>query len=202
MTNEPSRIQDGNGIPITSTDLGSGHRGLDFNATLSFGGFQRLTKTFTRSATVTAYAANNCLACSAPGPTTQNLANAGRVVGGSGSIVRAVMKTDLISWTNPVSVVIYDVAVPATWIADYAAFDVKWADAANIVGILQFTGFSKDATGAAACIARSNILDGLDIPYNCGVADQNLYFQCWLPSGTPTPANAQNFLLNIGVVRD
>lgn len=164
-------------------------------------GFYRIVKEFTRPANTTQYAALDCLADNAPGPTTQNLPLAGRIVGGSGTIVRAVMKSDNLSWTNPITVVLYDKAVPAAWIADNAAFDPKYADSDNIVGILQFSAFVKDATGATGSFVKS-LLDGINMPYVCKSDSQNLYFQCFLPSGTPTPASAQKFKLNIGVLRD
>jgi hypothetical protein len=165
-------------------------------------GFYRCVKEFTRPANITAYAALDCLADNAPGPTTQNLPLAGRVVGGSGTIVRAVMKTDNLSWTNPITIVIYDGAAPGTWIADNAAnFDpVYTGDSSNIVGVISFGGFAKDAYGGAGSFVKS-LVDGLDMPYKCAADSTNLYYQCFLPSGTPTPASAQKFKLNIGVLR-
>jgi len=104
-------------------------------------------------------------------------------------------------WTNPITVVIYDLASPAAFIADNDAFDSKYADSDNIVAALEFPEFKKDATGAAGSFVKS-VLGNLNIPYRCAAASQNLTFQCFLPSGTPTPTNLQKFKLNIGLVRD
>ena len=164
-------------------------------------GFRRLIKEFTRPTGTDQYAVNDCLAAASPSVTTQNLPLAGRVVGGTGTIVRAVMKTDNLSWTNPISVVIYDLAPPGSFIADNAVFDPQYADSDNIVAVLQFSSFIKDATGAAGSFVKS-VLDGLDLPYHCAADSQNLYYQNFLPSGTPVPASAQKFQFNIGVVRD
>lgn len=166
-------------------------------------GFYRSTKEFTRPANTTQYAQYDCLGDASPGPTTQNIPLAGRVVGGSGAILRAVMKTNNMSWTNPINVVIYDLAVPASWIADNAAFDPQYGNAPNIVGIIQFGTFAKDATGGAGSFVRSNgIMSDAVLPYKCAADSQNLYYQCFLPSGAPTPASAQKFLLNFGLLRD
>lgn len=165
------------------------------------GGYKRLKVEFTRPANTTAYTALDCLADNAPSITTQILAGAGRVNGGSGSIVRAVMKTDMLTWTNPITMVLYEAAPAGGFIADNSAFDVKYTDAANVVGVIQFTTFAKDATGAAGSLVKCAV-EGLNIPYVCGAAVDDLYFQCFIPSGTPTPASGQKFYLNIGVIRD
>jgi len=170
------------------------------SATVLEGGNKRLVKEFTRPADATAYAALVCLADNAPSATTHNLPDAGRMIGGSGSIIRAEMVTDNLSWTNGITVVIYD-EPPASFIADNAAFDVKYVDQPNKVGTLAFPAFAKDATGAAGSFVKC-VLEGLNMPYECADDSTNLYFQCFLPSGTPTPASGQKFYLNIGVNRD
>lgn len=164
------------------------------------GGFKRLKCEFTRPANTTPYSALDCLADNAASVTTQLLAGAGAANGGSGSIIRAEMMTDNLSWTNAIYVVIYDGSGPAAFIADNTAFDTKYADVANIVGVIMFTSFSKDATGAAGSFVKCAV-DGLNMPYVCGAAVDDLYFQCFIPSGTPTPASGQKFYLNIGVLQ-
>jgi hypothetical protein len=170
-------------------------------ASIDAKGFHRVTKEFIRADNATQYSALDCLAAASPSITTQNIPLAARVVGGSGTIVRAVMKTDMLTWTNPISVAIYDLALPAAFIADNDAFDAKYADSDNVVAVLEFPEFRKDATGAAGSFVKS-VLGNLNIPYRCAPASTNLTFQSFLPSGTPTPANLQKFKLNIGLVRD
>jgi hypothetical protein len=215
---QPVRIHDSDGNPIktanplavtvtaqaapASLPLPTGAALESSLSAINAKGFYRIVKEIVRPTDTTPYSANDCLGAAAPGPTTQNLPLAGRVVGGSGAIVRAVMKTDNLSWTAAVYVVVYDLAVPASWIADNAAFDPKYADSDNIVGVIQFNSFAKDASGAAGSFVKSNgVLSDASLPYRCAADSQNLYFQCFV-TGTPTPANAQKFKLNVGVVRD
>jgi hypothetical protein len=164
-------------------------------------GFYRAVKEFSRPTNTDQYAANDCIAAASPGVTTQNIPNAGRINGGTGSIMRAVLKTDNLSWTTPMTLVIYDRAAPGAFIADNAAFDPLYADSDNIVGILEFPEFKKDATGAAGSFVRA-ALNNLNMPYRCAADSVNLYFEAFIPSGTPTPANGQKFKLNVGLVRD
>ncbi|MCK9570637.1 hypothetical protein M0R72_16940 [Candidatus Pacearchaeota archaeon] len=178
-------------------DLGSDEYA---SATVLEGGNKRLVKEFTRPANTTQYSALDCISDAAPSVTTQNLPLAGRMIGGSGSIIRAVMATDNLSWTNGITVHIYD-EPPISFIADNAAYDPKYADKANMVGTLAFSAFAKDATGAAGSFVKC-VLEGLNMPYECADDSTNLYFQCFLPSGTPTPTSGQKFYLNIGVMRD
>ena len=199
LTSTYKTLKDGLGADFKAKvyNLGSDEHA---SSTVLEGGNKRLVKEFTRPANTTAYAAFDCLADNAPSVTTQNLPLAGRMIGGSGSIIRAVMATNNLSWTNAITVIIYD-ASPGSFIADNAAFDPQYADKAHIVGTLAFSAFAKDATGAAGSFVKC-VLEGLNMPYECADDSTNLYFQCFLPSGTPTPASGQKFYLNIGVVRD
>ena len=200
MTDTAMKIQDENGYYYLDAEGAATAGDPARIRRVLAGGNKRLVKEFTRPADTTAYAALDCLSDAAPSVTTQNLPLAGRVNAGTGSIIRAVMKTDNLSWTNGITVVIYD-EPPASFIADNAAFDVKYADKANVVGTLAFSAFAKDATGAAGSFVKC-ALEGLNMPYECASDSTNLYFQCFLPSGTPTPASGQKFYLNIGVMRD
>lgn len=166
-----------------------------------FSGFKRIKCEITRPANTTAYAALDCVADASASATTQALPYAGRIDGGTGSILRAVIKTDNLSWTNPITMVIYDGDGPAAFIADNAAFDPKYEDKQDVVGTISFPTFVKDATGASGSYYKS-VVDSLNMPYECGSSTKSLYFQLFIPSGTPAPASGQKFYLNIGVVRD
>lgn len=186
-------------VRITNS-MGAGDYGASLES-IDAKGFYRITQEFIRPDNATQYAIFDCLASATPNSTTQKIPFAARVVGGSGTITRAVLKTNNMSWTNPVSVVIYDLAPPAVFIGDNNAFDPKWADGDNIVAVLDFPEFRKDATGAAGSFMKS-VIGNLNISYRCAPASQDLPFQAFLPSGTPTPTNLQKFKLNIGLVRD
>jgi hypothetical protein len=166
------------------------------------GGFKRLKKELTIPGASGAYSALDCIAAATPSITTQNIPLAGRAAGLGGSIVRAVLKTDLLTWTGQVKMVIYDGAGPAVFIADHAAFDDKYADAANVVGVIDFTSFAKTATGAAGSLVKC-VVEGINLPYECGAAVTDLYFQLFTPASSGvTPAASQKFYLNIGVLRN
>ncbi len=165
------------------------------------GGFYRCVEEITRPANVDQYATFDAIADVSVNNTTHAIVGAGRINGGSGSIQRAVLKTDLLTWTTAITIIIYDRAPPDSWIADNAAFDSKYVDSDNVVGAIAFPAFSKDATGAAGSYVKS-VVDGLNIPYRCADDSTYIYWQAFLPSGTPTPASGQKFKLNLGVVRD
>jgi hypothetical protein len=172
------------------------------SATVLEGGNKRLKKELTIPGASGAYSALDCIAAASPSVSTQNIPLAGRMIGGSGSIIRAVLKTDNLSWTGQVKMVVYDGAPPASFIADHAAFDDKYADAANIVGVIDFPSFAKTATGAAGSLVKC-VVEGLNMPYECADDSTNLYFQLFTPASSGvTPAASQKFYLNIGVVRD
>lgn len=155
----------------------------------------------TRPANATPYAANDALADVAPSTTTHLLAGMARANGGSGRIVRAVIKTDNVSWTNALRVVIYKAAPAGGFIADNSAFDAKYADKASIVGTIMFPGFTAMGVGAAGGI-RAAVVEGLYLPYECGAGVSDLYFQIYIPSGTPTPVSGQKFYLHLGIEQD
>lgn len=155
----------------------------------------------TRPADTTQYAANDAIADNDPSITTHLLSGMARANGGSGRIVRAVIKTDNVSWTNALRVVVYKAAPAGGFIADNSAFDAKYADKASIVGTITFPGFSAMGTGAAGGI-RAAVVEGLYIPYACGAGVKDLYFQMYIPSGTPTPASGQKFYVHLGIEQD
>lgn len=163
------------------------------------GGFENCAIEFSRPGNTTPYSALDCLSDNAPSITTQVLAGVARKNGGSGTILRATLKTDMTTWTNPITFVIYSVA-PGAFIADNSAFDRMYADKASAIGMLEFPSF-QTVTGGAGSFRWAS-LDGLNIPYGCDAAIDDLYFQAYIPSGTPTPASAQKFYLQLGVLRD
>lgn len=175
--------------------------GDDVKASLTvlLGGFDIIEREFTRPANTTAYAAKDCLADNSPSITTQVLEDVARKVGGSGTIVRAVMKTDNPAWTNGISVVVYRQA-PGAFISDNAAFDRLYVDKAKAIGQIDFASF-QTVTGGAGSFAWC-ALEGMNMPFKCDAALADLYFQCYIPSGTPTPTSGQKFYLSFGVLKD
>ena len=154
----------------------------------------------TRPADTTQYAANDAIADNDPSITTHLLSGMARANGGSGRIVRACIKTDNVSWTNALRVVVYKAAPAGGFIADNAAYDDKYADKASIVGTIQFPGFVPMGAGAADGI-RAAVAKGEYLAYECAAGSKDLYFQIW-QTGTPTPASAQKFFVVLDVEKD
>ncbi len=193
-------IVDANGATKYVGAEGAGSNGDPFLVRrILEGGYYQTGIEFTRPANTTPYSALDCLGDNAPSITTQVLANAARKVGGSGSILRAVLKTDKVDWSNAITVVIYKQA-PASFIADNAAFDRMYADKSKAIGMIEFPSF-QTVTGGVGSFRWASV-EGLNIPYVCDASLADLYFQCYIPSGTPTPASGQKFYLEIGVLRD
>lgn len=189
------------GNVIVSGTVGIDQSTANANEVVIKGGRVRVYKEITRPSNTTAYAAKDAIADASASSTTQKLTNCARVNGGSGAIVRAVLKTDKVDWTNPVYVVIYDAAPPAAFIADNAAFDVLYAEAlSQVCGIIRFTNFETITGGTGA--QAWTVAEGLYIPFKCAVDSRDLYFQKYIPGGSPTPASAQKFVLILGIEQD
>jgi hypothetical protein len=194
------KVLDGDGVAYYIDAEGAGSVGdpAKIKRVLE-GGYHVCEIEFTRPANTTAYSALDCLADNAPSITTQVLAGAARKVGGSGAILRAVLKTDKVDWTNPINLVIYKLA-PGAFIADNSPFDRMYADKAKAIGMIEFPSFATVTGGAGSF--RWAAVEGLNIPFACDAALADLYFQAYIPSGTPTPASGQKFYLQVGVLRD
>jgi hypothetical protein len=162
------------------------------------GGFKRLKHELT--VVGGSYSANDCVACSSPSITTQKIPLAGRVLGGGGAIVRAVMMTDNLSMDTDIGMIIYDGDGPGEFIEDNAEFDDKYADAENIVAELYFSPFAKTAAGVSGSIAKCELND-LYIPYECGSDVMDLYYQLFTLKEASIETG-QKFYLNIGVRRN
>jgi len=182
-----------NSVPVVlPSDMGDLPITLDGEDVAVAGEAKPIGIEITRPANATPYSANDAIADNAPSITTHVLAGAARKNGGSGKIVRAVLKTDNVSWATAVRMVIYTAAPAGGFIADNAAFDAKYADKAAIVGTIRFPPPELLGAGAAGGI-RAAAVEGLNIPYKTGAGVADLYFQLYIPSGTPTPASGQKF---------
>ena len=73
-------------------------------------------------------------------------------------------------------------------------------DKAKAIGQIDFPSF-QTVTGGAGSFAWCAV-EGMNMPYKCDPALADLYFQCYIPSGTPTPASAQKYYLSLGVLMD
>lgn len=163
------------------------------------GGYGKVGAEITRPENTTQYAPLDAVADASPSATTHRFANAARKVGGSGAILNARVVTDNLSWTNALTLVVYDTP-PAEFVSDNAAFDEKWVDRDSIVTEITFPAMTT-FTGAAGSFRRADA-SALNEGFTCGDDSNDLYFQAVLSSGTPTPAENQIFAFKLGVLRD
>lgn len=199
MTDTAMKVQDENGYYYLDAE-GAGTSGDPAKIKrVMLGGNYQCGVEFTRPANTTAYAAKDALADNAPSSTTQVLAGAARKNAGTGAVVRASIRTDKVDWTNPINIILYR-QPPASFIADNAAFDRMYADVTKAIGMIEFPSL-QNITGGAGSFSWASV-EGLYIPFVCDTSVDDLYFQAYIPSGTPTPASGQKFYLTIGVVQD
>ena len=162
-------------------------------AAMPLGTFARPTGEITRPDNANQYHAGDCIADNSASSTTHAISGCARVNGGSGQLYGAVLKTDLRTWTQAVTVVIYDEA-PASFEADHAAFaGILYANTDKIVAVLNFPAFTADSSGAGVC-ARSAAFCDFPRSFKCETGSTKLYFKIF-QAGTPTPASAQKFTI-------
>lgn len=160
----------------------------------------RRSAEITRPENTTQYAAKDAIADASASAITHKIAEVARANGKGGMIVHAELHTDDVTpWTNSIYCVIYDKAAPSAFVADNSAFDLKYADVANIAGVIKFPSFEY-ATGAAGADIRSYV-EGLDLTFECAGDADDIYFQLYIPSGTPTPISGQKFTLSLGIMQ-
>lgn len=158
--------------------------------------------TITRPADTTAYAARDVISTGAGAVLT--FANMGRVVGGSGIILRARMLTD--QKANVSSHRLHLFSVAPTAIADNSPYLLLYANAANRIGMIDFPAMAtEDPTNSTAAAAMRPSSDGAYPPpnlwYKCAAADTALYGILETLS-VFTPASAQNYFIELGGIPD
>lgn len=201
MTDNPLKLYDGDGTAYYVDAEGAGSSGDPAKLRrVLLGGYGWVIKEIVRPADTTQYSALDCLAASTANSTTQNLPLAGRKVGGTGAINTVAIKTDNPNWTNSLNVLIYDRAAPVSFYADNAAFDTNYSNADNVACHVMLPSFTK-VTGGAGSYAWA-VTDNLNRSFECAADSQNLYFQIYVPSGTPTPLSGQKFKVIVGLMRD
>lgn len=155
---------------------------------------------FSRPANTTAYAAGDAVSDDASSPTTLEFANVGRINGGTGLIVGAKLIDSANQSTLPnFELWVFD--TEPTAMEDNAAFDPTDAEAADVVGIVQFsTNFIGDETSGAG----GNVVfqsDQLNFPFECGAASTSLWGQL-VARNAYTPVSAETFTIRLDVVQD
>ncbi len=149
-----------------------------------------LTASFTRPGDVNIYAVNDAVANSTSAPTILTFAGAGRVVGGSGEILRASITTDLATWTAAIRLHLFTTSV--TPVNDNAQFPSLYANDPSWVGMIDFPGLTQEGTGSTCAFS---LVTG-SLPYVCNAASAELYGIPVVKNGQ-TPASAQNFNIRL-----
>lgn len=158
--------------------------------------------TITRPADTTAYAAKDVISTGAGAVLT--FANMGRVVSGSGIILRARLLTN--QKTNVASYRLHLFHTAPSAIADNSPYLLLYANAANRIGMIDFPAcVTEDATNSTAAASMRPSSDGSYPPpnlwYKCAAADTSLYGILETLSAF-TPASAQQYYIELGGIPD
>lgn len=154
-----------------------------------------ITTSFARPADTTAYAINDAVANSTSAPTILTFANAGRVIGGSGYIVKAELCTDQAACVAAFRLHLFTASV--TPYNDNAAYTALYANRASRVGYIDFPAVSQEGSGSTSAFA---LWIG-QLLYVCDASATSLYGLLETKTAF-TPASAQNFNIKLGVDRN
>ena len=149
-----------------------------------------LVASFTRPADILAYAVNDAVSNSTSAPTILTFANAARVAGGSGEILRASITTDLATWAAAIRLHLFTTSV--TPVNDNAQFPSLYVNDTSWVGMIDFPGMSSEGTGSTSAFS---LVTG-SMPYVCN-ADGIALYGIPVCKGIQTPASAQNFNIRL-----
>jgi len=154
-----------------------------------------IAASFARPADTTAYAINDAVANSTSAPTILTFANAGRVIGGSGYIVKAELCTDQAACVAAFRLHLFTTSV--TPCNDNAAYTALYANRASRVGYIDFPAVSQEGSGSTSAFA----LWLGQLLYVCDASATSLYGLLETKTAF-TPASAQNFNIKLGVDRN
>lgn len=156
--------------------------------------------TIARPADTTAYAALDVISNSTSAPTVLTFAGMARANGGTGTIVRARLMTDLKTCTARMRLHLFNTAPTA--IADNSPYLLLYANAANRIGSIDFPALgTEDSTNSTAAAAMRPSYDGAysapQLWYKTK-SDETALYGLLETLDTFTPASAQNFYIELG----
>lgn len=141
---------------------------------------------YTRPANTTAYTANSTVADSTTVPTVLTFASLARLGGGTGYITKARLLTDQAANVATFRLWLYSVAPTA--INDGAAFTLRYADRASLVGSIDLGPLAQEGAGSTGAL-------GIDatvrLSFVCASGSRALYGLLETRS-VFTPASGQN----------
>lgn len=214
MSNNPARLQSGDGIPITQTsnaldvNIKSGlPTGAATESTLGdiktavegatpageahigqLGGHVSIvTGTLTRpNDTPGAYSAKDEINTSTSAPTYITFGNVARVANGTGIIAVVTKKVNNAAATAQLRLHLYNAA--PTPRNDHAAFVQLWADRAKYVGYVDFGAPVVEGTGSDMAMAQ---VSAINLPFTCAGGSRDLFGRVEVIVAGAAPAASQ-----------
>jgi hypothetical protein len=158
-----------------------------------------ITATKTRPSDTTAYAAGDVVSESTSAGAAWTFANAAKIKGGSGAIIRATFLDDDTAHTEALILLLFSV-VPTGNLDDNGANTEPLSGTEdNFIGALEFDALVDQGTGfsyATAVPGNSN----LPLPFKCEIGDADIYGV--LTTSAFTPTSAEVFRINLQIVQD
>jgi len=158
---------------------------------------------YTRLANTTQYTANDAMSDNTTGQVCLTFSNCARRKGGSGFVLGATAIDSANQTTKPqLTLYIFDTSVTAA--ADNAGFTLSDADAVNLIGSFQFTGFEAlDETAAAGGNAKDEALpeSGGPFAFRCITSGQDLYGLVKVENAY-TPVSGEIFSFRLHLLQD
>lgn len=153
------------------------------------------TGTITRPSDTTAYAASDSVSNSTSAPALIEFQNILPNQGGDGVIMAARGFVQGSAFNTTLRLHLYKVNT-VTPINDNAAFTLLWANRANRVGFIDFTGWQTGGSGsdAAACV-----VSGINLPIGLDAANTSLWGAVETRAAF-TPTSAQQFFFSLKTV--
>lgn len=158
---------------------------------------------FARPGDILSYTGGDTISNSTSSPTVLTFSNMARQNGGTGTLVRARLMTDLKTFAARCRLHIFHTAPTA--VADNVEYGLLWTDVSKRVGYIDFPAFGTEgATNSTAASAMRPSGDGVysspDLWYKTAANDTNLYGILTTLDGVAV-ANAQNFFIELGADR-
>lgn len=152
------------------------------------------TASFTRPSDTNAYAASDVVCNSTSAPALLQFSNILPVAGGDGVILNARGFVQGTGFNTALRLHLYKVNT-ITPLNDNAAFTLLWANRANRVGFIDFTGWQTGGSGsdAAGCLVAPNLAIELD-------SGQTSLWGMVETRGVFTPTSAQQFFFSLKTV--
>lgn len=161
--------------------------------------------TLTRPSNTTAYAQYDVVAAQASGASVVFLSftSAGRVVDGSGYIVKARLETNRTTEAGAYRLYIYrkaaaSLATPPTNVGDNDLFTMIYANSADRIGYIDFSTWVTGGSGSDSAIAQ---VADVRLAYGCA-SDSTTLYGLLTTTAAVTPASAQQFTVYLTFERN